>query len=156
MLVSPCTMLTASIADGRPRTVLRGPQPTDGQDVWELAREAGTLDLNSPGFYTLWCRDFASTTVLAEDSYGLCGFLLAYTKSAGPDTLFVVQAAVDSRMRARQQSNAGRSSVPTCSRTTTNRKTLSVSGPFRNERKPARSTEATGARLPGRLARASH
>lgn len=35
------------------------PRPGDGPLLWRLARDSGTLDLNSAYSYLLWCRDFA-------------------------------------------------------------------------------------------------
>ena len=38
----------------------------DGHALWQMAVDSATLDVNSPYAYLLWCRDFASTSVVAE------------------------------------------------------------------------------------------
>jgi len=80
---------------------LRTPRPGDGHNIWELA-QGSDLDINSPYLYMLWCRDFASTTVLAEDYDGLCGFLIAYARPQDTETLFIWQTAVDPRQKGRR------------------------------------------------------
>lgn len=48
----------------------------------------------------LQCSDFADTSIAAEDAEGrLVGFISGYCPPSRPDTLFVWQVAVDSRMR---------------------------------------------------------
>lgn len=43
------------------------PRIEDGAAIWRIARDSGSLDLNSSYSYLLWCRDFADTTVVARD-----------------------------------------------------------------------------------------
>lgn len=69
--------------------------------MWRIARDSGTLDLNSSYSYLLWCRDFAATTVVAEDGDDLVGFLTGYRRPDATDTLVVWQVAVDARTRGR-------------------------------------------------------
>ncbi|WP_230987146.1 diaminobutyrate acetyltransferase [Mycolicibacter heraklionensis] len=45
---------------------LRTPTVADGPALWQIAVDSATLDVNSPYAYLLWCRDFASTSVVAE------------------------------------------------------------------------------------------
>jgi len=78
------------------------PTPADGAALWDLAREAGNLDVNSRYAYLLWCRDFASTSVVARDPQGvLAGFITGYRRPASPDTYFVWQVAVAPGFRRR-------------------------------------------------------
>ncbi|MFF5970146.1 diaminobutyrate acetyltransferase [Streptomyces sp. NPDC012769] len=75
-------------------------RPTDGADLWRLARGSGELDVNSPYSYLLWCRDFAGTTAVARDDSGRAvGFVTGYLRPEAPGTLFVWQVAVDGSYR---------------------------------------------------------
>jgi L-2,4-diaminobutyric acid acetyltransferase len=80
---------------------LRIPRATDGLVLWRLAGEAGGLDVNSPYSYQLWCRDFASTSVLAWCGRAPAGFVTGYRRPDAPDRLFVWQVAVDPTSRGR-------------------------------------------------------
>jgi diaminobutyrate acetyltransferase len=74
---------------------LQEPRLEDGPDLWRLARDSQVLDVNSPYSYTLWCRDFADTSVVARDGGTPCGFITGYARPADPGTFFVWQVAVD-------------------------------------------------------------
>ncbi|WUH96243.1 diaminobutyrate acetyltransferase [Spirillospora sp. NBC_00431] len=73
---------------------LQEPSLADGPELWRLARDSRVLDVNSPYSYTLWCRDFADTSVVARDDGVLCGFITGYVRPSRPDTFFVWQVAV--------------------------------------------------------------
>lgn len=75
------------------------PRLGDGRALWRIARDSGTLDLNSPYSYVLWCRDFAATSVVARAAAGPCGFVTGYARPDEPGTLFVWQVAVDASQR---------------------------------------------------------
>ncbi|GAA1873713.1 diaminobutyrate acetyltransferase [Actinomadura bangladeshensis] len=75
--------------------LLQEPSLSDGPELWRLARDSKVLDVNSPYSYTLWCRDFGDTSVVARDGAGPCGFITGYVRPARPDTFFVWQVAVD-------------------------------------------------------------
>ena len=77
------------------------PRLEDGRDLWRIARDSGTLDLNSPYSYVLWCRDFAATSVVARAEGGICGFITGFGRPEDPGTLFVWQVAVDAAWRGR-------------------------------------------------------
>lgn len=79
----------------------RAPGIGDGLRLWELVRDSGSLDLNSPYAYLLLARDFADTCVIAESPVGLAGFVTAYVPPARPDVVFVWQIAVHSSARKR-------------------------------------------------------
>lgn len=55
-------------------TRFRVPGAEDGAKVWELIRQAGSLDLNSPYSYLMLCDYFRDTCVVAEDNFGIVGF----------------------------------------------------------------------------------
>ncbi|WBB60104.1 diaminobutyrate acetyltransferase [Streptomyces sp. WMMC500] len=107
--------MTAAQADlagppDKPRTAsadeagvrLDTPRIEDGAAIWRIARDSGSLDLNSSYSYLLWCRDFADTTVVARDSDGApVGFVTGYIRPARPETLVVWQIAVDAAFRGR-------------------------------------------------------
>ncbi|HEY0540520.1 MAG TPA: diaminobutyrate acetyltransferase [Actinoallomurus sp.] len=73
----------------------------DGRQLWRLARDSKTLDLNSPYSYILWCRDFAATSVVVRSGGRIRGFVTGYNRPEHPGTLFVWQVAVDAAWRGR-------------------------------------------------------
>ncbi|MGV9250203.1 diaminobutyrate acetyltransferase [Streptomyces sp. NPDC003697] len=78
------------------------PAVADGAALWRIAKDSGTLDLNSSYSYLLWCRDFAATSVVARGADGLpVGFVTGYVRPDRPHTLLVWQVAVDSAYRGR-------------------------------------------------------
>lgn len=77
------------------------PKLEDGRELWRIARDSKTLDLNSPYSYVMWCRDFAATSVVARSNDGVHGFVTGFTRPPDPGTLFVWQVAVDARHRGR-------------------------------------------------------
>lgn len=66
----------------------------DGALLWELARDAGGVDLNSPYAYMMQCRNFAGTCAVAEVFGTPAGFVTAHRVAQRSDTLFVWQVAV--------------------------------------------------------------
>lgn len=75
------------------------PRIEDGRELWRIARDSKTLDLNSPYSYVLWCRDFSATSVVARSADGICGFITGFARPEDPTTLFVWQVAVDAEHR---------------------------------------------------------
>jgi L-2,4-diaminobutyric acid acetyltransferase len=73
---------------------IESPQVSDGAALWRVARDSGSLDLNSSYAYLLWCRDFAGTSVVARDHGDIVGFVTGYVRPAARDTLMVWQVAV--------------------------------------------------------------
>ena len=67
--------------------------------MWRIARDSGTLDLNSSYAYMLFCRDFADTCRVATADGDVVGFVLGYRRPARPNCLFIWQVAVDERHR---------------------------------------------------------
>jgi len=94
---------TASPGTARPLEGLtvRPPTTADGAAMWRLARDSGSLDLNSSYAYLLLADHFAATCRLAflPGSDDPVGFVSAYRLPADPSTLFVWQVAVDPRAR---------------------------------------------------------
>lgn len=78
------------------------PRVEDGAAIWRIARDSQVLDLNSSYSYLLWCRDFASTSVVARDAQGEpAAFITGYIRPERPETLVVWQTAVDDKHRGR-------------------------------------------------------
>lgn len=72
------------------------PELEHGGEIWQVAKNAEELDLNSSYMYLLFARDFASTSRIAVTSEGeVVGFVLAYRRADNPSCLFVWQVAVD-------------------------------------------------------------
>lgn len=81
--------------------VISPPALADGGDMWRIARDSGTLDLNSSYAYLLFCRDFAGTCRIARVDGEAAGYVLGYRRPERPDCLFVWQVAVDERHRGK-------------------------------------------------------
>lgn len=73
---------------------IRAPSHDDGALLWEIARAAGTLDVNSPYAYMMQCRNFRNTCAVAEVYGRPAGFVTAHRLPDRPDVLFVWQVAV--------------------------------------------------------------
>ena len=101
--------MTAAQADLQPQFLempeglrIDSPRVADGATLWRIARDAGSLDVNSSYSYLLWCRDFAGTSVVARGPEGApVGFVTGYLRPEQPTTLLVWQVAVDQRYRGR-------------------------------------------------------
>jgi len=95
----------------------RAPVAADAAELWRLARDSGSLDLNSPYAYLLWCTDFADTSVVAGPGDArvadparvadaahdgdVVGFVGGYRPPTDPDHAFVWQVAVAGDQRGR-------------------------------------------------------
>ncbi|MFE9244454.1 diaminobutyrate acetyltransferase [Nocardiopsis sp. NPDC006938] len=89
-------------AAGREDVRLSHPSPEDGPHMWRLAADTG-MDVNSPYAYTLWCRDFAATSVVARDADGrMAAYVTGYVRPDSPDTYFLWQVAVDPAYQGRR------------------------------------------------------
>ncbi|WP_250445678.1 diaminobutyrate acetyltransferase [Actinotalea sp. C106] len=91
-------------SDGPDRTdsteiLISVPEMADGASMWRIARDSGSLDLNSSYAYLLFCRDFSRTCRLATVDGESAGFVLGYRRPDRPDCLFVWQVAVDANHR---------------------------------------------------------
>lgn len=73
---------------------VRGAIIDEGALLWELARDAGGIDLNSPYAYMMQCRNFHETCVVAEVFGTPAGFVTAHRVPNRPHALFVWQVAV--------------------------------------------------------------
>ena len=81
---------------------IRPPSLADGADMWRLARDSGTLDLNTSYAYLLLAHDFAASSRLALQDGEAVGFVLWYLRPTAPGTLFIWQIAVDASQRGKQ------------------------------------------------------
>lgn len=79
--------------------IYRRPTASDGAKVWELVRDTGSLDLNSPYCYMLLGDYFNDTCMIAVQGQDIVGFLSAFRSPRNPETLFVWQVAVASSHR---------------------------------------------------------
>lgn len=79
--------------------VLRLPRVDDAAQIWRIVKNSQVLDTNSSYAYLLWCRDFASTSVVAEIGGRVVGFVIGYLRPQAPETVFVWQVAVDHEWR---------------------------------------------------------
>lgn len=79
--------------------MIRAPRMDEGAELWRIARDSQTLDLNSSYAYVLFARDFAATCRIALVDGEAAGFVTGYRRPTQPDCLFVWQVAVDERFR---------------------------------------------------------
>jgi L-2,4-diaminobutyric acid acetyltransferase len=84
-----------------PSTTFRHPTPDDGRSIWQLARDSGSLDLNSPYAYLLVGDHFAATSLVATSDGIPIGFVAGYRPPTEPDVLFVWQVAVEPAHRGK-------------------------------------------------------
>lgn len=77
-----------------PTPSFRRPDLRDGAVLWRMARDSGSLDLNSPYAYLLWCDQFAETSIVAEVDGSPAGFLIGFRPPGREHVLFVWQVAV--------------------------------------------------------------
>ena len=74
--------------------LFRKPEISDAYSIWKLIKESPPLDLNSLYCYLIICTHFADTSIIAEDSDGICGFISAYILPDSDNILFVWQVVV--------------------------------------------------------------
>ncbi|NLU84033.1 diaminobutyrate acetyltransferase [Rhodococcus sp. HNM0569] len=93
----------STIPTTAPDAVLfRCPQIADGVRLWEIAKNTDVLDLNSSYAYVLWCRDFATTSIVATVDDRPVGFVTGYRRQDAPNTVMVWQVAVDADQRGKR------------------------------------------------------
>lgn len=92
---------STTIRNTGPAVVLRTPRLGDGAQMWRIAKDSAVLDANSSYAYLLWCRDFASTSVVAELNGRIVGYVIGFVRPQAPDTVFVWQIAVERSQRGR-------------------------------------------------------
>ena len=85
---------------------IRNPEIRDGARIWQLVKDAGTLDLNSSYLYMLLCRDFSPFCAVAERDGRLEGFVTGFTPPLRPNVWFLWQIGVAES--ARGEGLAGR------------------------------------------------
>ncbi|MDO6461512.1 diaminobutyrate acetyltransferase [Granulosicoccaceae sp. 1_MG-2023] len=81
---------------------LRPPVAEDGAGVHKLITECPPLDTNSVYCNLLQCDHFAGTSVTAERSGRIVGFISGYRVPDRPHVLFVWQVAVSPRARGQK------------------------------------------------------
>lgn len=81
---------------------MRTPSVEDGAAIWELVRDSGSLDINSPYAYLLFADYFRESCVVAYDGDRLAGAIVGLQPPGRPDTVFVWQIAVDPAFRGKQ------------------------------------------------------
>lgn len=91
--------MTGRVSEPDSGLVIRQATVKDGKRLWEIARDSGSLDLNSKYYYLLMCRHFGDTSVVAEKDGTVVGFVTSYRPPESPETIFVWQVAVDARAR---------------------------------------------------------
>lgn len=99
MQPSESTLLTSPEVRRDATVEIRSPLVTDGADIWRIARDSQTLDLNSSYAYILYARDFSDTCRVAKVDEETAGFVIGYRRPERQDCLFVWQVAVDERFR---------------------------------------------------------
>jgi len=78
---------------------LRAPTAEDGAAVYDLIAQCPPLDTNSMYCNLLQSCHFSDTSVAAELSQEIVGFISGYVLPKQPDTLFIWQVAVGEKAR---------------------------------------------------------
>jgi L-2,4-diaminobutyric acid acetyltransferase len=73
---------------------IKVPSKEDGSVLWQIARESGSLDLNSSYAYLLMVTHFAHTSAIAYFDGEAVGFVSGYFCPDDPGNLFIWQIAV--------------------------------------------------------------
>jgi len=79
----------------------RSATAADGATMWRFVGEAGVLEQNPSYAYILLCQHFGDTCMVAEVDGEMVGFVVGYIPPRQPDTVFVWQVGVSSKMRGR-------------------------------------------------------
>ncbi|GAA4720367.1 diaminobutyrate acetyltransferase [Isoptericola chiayiensis] len=78
---------------------IRPPALADGGEMWRVARDSGSLDLNSSYSYLLLADHFSDTCRVAVLDGRVVGFLSGYLLPRDPSRFFLWQVAVDDAAR---------------------------------------------------------
>ena len=78
---------------------IEAPDVSHGADMWRIARDSGSLDLNSSYAYLLLSRDFGRSCRVAIVDGEVIGFVVGYLRPDSVQSLFIWQIAVDQRAR---------------------------------------------------------
>jgi diaminobutyrate acetyltransferase len=95
------TDVAAHVTGRTSSPTLRHLDAGDGARLHRAVRDGGGLDVNSPYAYELAARTFPDTSVLAEGTDGVAGFVIGLTPPRDPGTLFVWQVGVATAGRGR-------------------------------------------------------
>lgn len=79
--------------------VFVNPTIDDGAEMWELVKQSGGLDLNSPYSYLMMVKFFNKTCIVAKQGEKIAGFVTAFMLPEKHDTVFVWQIGVDREFR---------------------------------------------------------
>ncbi|MBN68206.1 diaminobutyrate acetyltransferase [Gimesia chilikensis] len=86
--------------DTAQKLIFREPRVEDALAISRLIKRCPPLDVNSTYATMLLCRDFHDTCVVVEQDSEVLAFLSAYRPPQRENTIFIWQAAVDSRLRS--------------------------------------------------------
>ncbi|XKG61904.1 diaminobutyrate acetyltransferase [Caenispirillum salinarum] len=75
-------------------TLIRRATGEDGAAMFDLVRDTGSLDVNSPYAYLMMGHWFADSSVVAERDGEIVGFIVGFVPPRQPDTVFVWQVGV--------------------------------------------------------------
>ncbi len=92
--VSTISMTDSEVLLDADGVAVRSVHTDDGALLWQLARDSGGVELNSPYAYMLMSRNFSATSAVAEVFGCPAGFVMAHRLPARPHVLFVWQIAV--------------------------------------------------------------
>ena len=71
----------------------------DGAALWDVIRNAGTLEVNSAYFYLLFASDFGDTCLVAEQEGEIVGAVIGYRPPRDPQAAFVWQIGIAPHLR---------------------------------------------------------
>lgn len=91
----------SATAETRDEIRFRAARRGDGARLWQMVRDAGTLELNSAYFYLVFAEHFGDTCLIAEDDHGVVGGVVAYRPPRETEAVFVWQIGVAPEARGR-------------------------------------------------------
>lgn len=86
--------MSAPVHEAAAPITVRAARRGDGKAVWQLVKDAGTLELNSAYFYLLFAEHFGETCVVAERDGRVVGAIVGYRIPRDPEAVFVWQIGV--------------------------------------------------------------
>lgn len=81
--------------------VFRAARSGDGKALWEMVRDAGTLEPNTAYFYLIFAEHFGDTCLIAEQDGKVLGGIIGYRWPREPESVFVWQIGVTAEARGR-------------------------------------------------------
>lgn len=84
----------SAVMSNKETITFRAAKSGDGADLWQLIKNAGTLEPNTSYFYLIFAEHFGDTCLIAEKDGVVVGGVIAYRPPTDPNAVFVWQIGV--------------------------------------------------------------